>query len=50
MDEAGVKLDLARAYLDMGDHEGARSLLDEVIAEGTSAQRQEAESLLKEIA
>lgn len=50
LDEAGVKLDLARAYLDMGDHEGARSLLDEVIAEGTSAQRQEAESLLKEIA
>lgn len=50
LDEAGVKLDLARAYLDMGDNEGARSLLDEVLAEGSSAQRQEAENLLKEIA
>lgn len=41
-----TKLDLARAYLDMGDIEGARSTLEEVIVEGSDAQRQEAEHLL----
>ncbi|OGI45933.1 MAG: hypothetical protein A2637_08005, partial [Candidatus Muproteobacteria bacterium RIFCSPHIGHO2_01_FULL_65_16] len=33
-DETATKLDLARAYIDMGDAEGARSILDEVMAEG----------------
>jgi pilus assembly protein FimV len=47
LDEAGTKLDLARAYIDMGDAEGARSLLEEVISEGNSHQRQEAENLLR---
>jgi pilus assembly protein FimV len=41
-----TKLDLARAYLDMGDIEGARSTLEEVIVEGSDAQRMEAEELL----
>lgn len=50
LDEVGIKLNLARAYLDMGDHEGARSLIEEVLAEGSSAQRQEAESLLQQLA
>jgi pilus assembly protein FimV len=50
LDEVGVKLDLARAYLDMGDSDGARSLLDEVLEEGGGRQRQEAESLLQQIA
>ncbi|HEX5515672.1 MAG TPA: FimV/HubP family polar landmark protein [Gammaproteobacteria bacterium] len=49
LDEAGVKLNLARAYVDMGDSEGARSLIDEVLAEGSSRQRQEAEELLRQI-
>ena len=47
-DENSTKLDLARAYLDMGDSEGARSLLDEVIAEGSDEQKQEARSLYEE--
>lgn len=47
-DENSTKLDLARAYLDMGDSEGARSLLDEVIAEGSEEQKQEARSLYEE--
>ena len=34
MSEVGTKLDLARAYMDMGDPEGARSILDEVLQEG----------------
>jgi pilus assembly protein FimV len=46
MSEVGTKLDLARAYMDMGDPEGARSILDEVLQEGSSTQRQEAERLI----
>ena len=45
-DENSTKLDLARAYLDMGDSEGARSLLEEVMEEGSADQKQEAEELL----
>lgn len=41
-----TKLDLARAYLDMGDIEGARSTLEEVMVEGNDDQRREAEILL----
>lgn len=43
-----TKLDLARAYLDMGDIEGARSTLEEVMVEGNDNQRREAEDLLHE--
>jgi pilus assembly protein FimV len=46
MDEVGTKLDLARAYIDMGDPDGARSILEEVAAEGDEAQQQEARELL----
>ena len=44
--EVGTKLDLARAYIDMGDPEGARSILEEVLSEGDPSQRQEAEGLI----
>jgi FimV-like protein len=46
MSEVGTKLDLARAYIDMGDPEGARSILDEVLKEGSAVQKQEAERLM----
>ena len=46
MSEVGTKLDLARAYVDMGDPEGARSILDEVLKEGSAEQKQEAERLM----
>ena len=39
------KLDLARAYLDMGDEDGARPVLLEVIKEGDLAQQAEAREL-----
>jgi pilus assembly protein FimV len=45
-DESATKLDLARAYIDMGDTEGARDILDEVIAEGNDGQQQEARELI----
>ena len=46
-DEVGTKLDLARAYMEMGDQEGARDLLNEVIDEGNNSQRSEAKELLE---
>lgn len=48
-DETATKLDLARAYMDMGDAEGAREILAEVLAEGNDEQKQDAESLLNRI-
>ncbi|MEO0998115.1 MAG: FimV/HubP family polar landmark protein, partial [Pseudomonadota bacterium] len=47
--EVGTKLDLARAYIDMGDPDGARSILKEVAAEGDAAQKQEAQKLLDDL-
>lgn len=44
-DEIATKLDLARAYIEMGDSEGARDILDEVLSEGSEAQRQEAREM-----
>jgi pilus assembly protein FimV len=49
MSEVGTKLDLARAYMDMGDPDGARSILEEVLGEGNSGQRAEAQRLLDSI-
>ena len=46
MSEVGTKLDLARAYVDMGDPEGARSILEEVLKEGSASQRDEAQRLI----
>ncbi|MBL8299102.1 MAG: hypothetical protein JNN30_12255 [Rhodanobacteraceae bacterium] len=48
-DAIGTKLDLARAYLDMGDPDGARSMLEEVLIEGSDPQKGEARKLLAEI-
>ena len=49
MSEVGTKLDLARAYMDMGDPEGARNILEEVMTEGSLAQKQEAQRLLESL-
>ena len=49
VDEVSTKLDLARAFIDMGDTEGARSSLNEVIVEGNENQKSEAQSLLEQI-
>ena len=46
MSEVGTKLDLARAYIDMGDPDGARNILEEVLPEGTASQKQEAQRLI----
>jgi pilus assembly protein FimV len=44
-DPVDTKLDLARAYMDMGDADGARAMLDEVLREGTQMQRDVAQRL-----
>lgn len=49
MNEVGTKLDLARAYMDMGDPDGARSILQEVLQEGSAGQKLEADRLLSSI-
>lgn len=45
-DPVDTKLDLARAYLDMGDPDGARAMLEEVLHEGTQMQKDVAQKLL----
>lgn len=49
-DEVGTKLDLARAYIDMGDFDGAREILDEVLSEGSTEQRDQANTMMERIA
>ncbi|NIF16870.1 FimV/HubP family polar landmark protein [Pantoea sp. Cy-639] len=48
-DEVATKLDLARAYIDMGDHQGARDILDEVVKDGDDNQREEASEMLSRL-
>ena len=49
MSEVGTKLDLARAYMDMGDPDGARNILEEVLNECSAAQKQEAQRLMESL-
>ncbi len=48
-DEADTKLNLAKAYIELGDTDGARSILDEVVADGNDAQKAEAQALLDQL-
>ena len=41
-----IQLDLARAYISMGDKEAARIILDEVVSHGNEAQQEEARKML----
>ncbi len=45
-DEVETRIELARAFIEMGDAEGARDILEEVLAEGSEAQREVAAALL----
>ena len=47
--EVATKLDLAKAYQEMGDKEGARELLNEVLKEGDAAQQTQAQSMLEAV-
>ena len=48
--EMATKLDLASAYEEIGDKEGARELLDEVVKGGDGDQQQKARAMLAKIA
>ncbi|KAA0875854.1 FimV/HubP family polar landmark protein [Nitrincola tapanii] len=48
-DEIETKLDLARAYMDMDDQEGAKEILKEIVRDGNEAQRMEADKLLRDL-
>jgi pilus assembly protein FimV len=49
-DEVATKLDLAQAYIDMGDADGARDILAEVLNEGDDGQKGEAKEMLSRLA
>jgi pilus assembly protein FimV len=48
-DEIATKLDLAQAYIEMGDNEGARTMLEEVVEGGNDEQKQQAQELISKI-
>ena len=48
--DAATKLDLAKAYQEMGDVEGAREILQEVLHEGDDQQKSEAQGMLSKLA
>ncbi|MVV49059.1 peptidoglycan-binding protein [Pseudomonas sp. PB120] len=48
-DEVATKLDLAQAYIDMGDNDGARDILNEVVSEGDDGQKSEAREMLSRL-
>ncbi|MEP6943594.1 MAG: FimV/HubP family polar landmark protein, partial [Betaproteobacteria bacterium] len=48
--DAATKLDLAKAYQEMGDVEGAREILQEVLHEGDDQQKSEAQALMAKLA
>jgi pilus assembly protein FimV len=47
--EVATKLDLAKAYEEMGDKDGARELLNEVMKDGDAAQKAQAQQVLAKI-
>ena len=47
--EVATKLDLAKAYEEMGDKDGARELLNEVVKEGDSTQQSQAQQMLSSL-
>ena len=48
--EVGMKLSLAEAFLEMGDHDGAAALLGEITSDASPEQRAKAEALRLQIA
>jgi len=49
MDELETKLDLAKAYIDMGDADSAKDIVKEVLEKGTSEQQKIAQTLLVDL-
>jgi pilus assembly protein FimV len=47
--EVATKLDLAKAYQEMGDQAGAREILDEVLRDGDASQKATAQALMQQL-
>jgi pilus assembly protein FimV len=47
--EVATKLDLAKAYQEMGDATGAREILEEVLTEGDAGQRESAQAMIAQL-
>jgi len=48
-DEIATKLDLAKAYVELGDKDSAKTILDEVFADGNDEQKQQAQELRSQV-
>jgi pilus assembly protein FimV len=48
-DDIGTRIELAKAYVELGDEEGAKEILSEVVTNGTDEQKAEAQSLLESL-
>jgi len=48
-EEMASQLDLAKAYIELGDNENAKTILDEIISQGSDAYRKQAEELSGQI-
>ena len=48
-DDVDTQLDLASAYIEMGDFEGAREIIEDVISSGDDKQKSQAQTLLDSI-
>lgn len=48
-DEVSTKLDLAKAYVELGDQDSARSILNEILQEGNDSQKQQAQELMSQV-
>ncbi|OOR92152.1 FimV/HubP family polar landmark protein [Moraxella bovis] len=49
LDNTGITLNLAKQYLDLGEYDSAKRLLDEVIQTGNTTQQQNARELLTQL-
>jgi pilus assembly protein FimV len=48
-EEMASQLDLAKAYIELGDNENAKTILDEIISQGSDTYRKQAEELMEQI-
>lgn len=46
MDELETKIDMAKAYIDMGDADAAKDIAEEVLEKGNNDQKQEAQEII----
>lgn len=49
MDELETKMDLAKAYVDMGDPEAAKAIAEEVLEKGSQEQKQAAQAIIDQL-